>query len=141
MYELCDGKVWRAVEAMINGLLTQDQREDFRIDMNSFGRTSQQICFGCAATCAVQQLVGINLKADTITHRYETLNVDRGDIYEFEHAINALRMGALGVLFDYFKKPRTLVSFRRLPILHTYNWRTGIQEYKTLLIALKEFDI
>lgn len=141
MYELCDGKVWRAVEAMIDGIQAQDQRSDFKIDMHTFGDVKSGICFGCAATCAVQQLAGVNLTATNIHDRHETLNIDMNDMLAFEHAINVLRLGALGILFGYFKKERSLVGFRHLPVLHTFNWREGLTHYRTLLTALKEFDI
>lgn len=141
MYELCDGKVWRAVESMIDGLIVQDQRQDFKIDMNTFGFFHDEICFGCAATCSIQHLAGINLTINNIREKHNTLSIDRYDMLEFEHAINALRKGALGLLFDYFMKDRSLVGFRNLPVLYTGTWKKYISEYRILLTALKEFDI
>lgn len=48
------------VRAMINGLRRQDEREDFHIKMDKWAGLGsldgKPVCFGCAATCAVQEL-------------------------------------------------------------------------------------
>lgn len=143
MYELCDGKVWRAVDAMITGLRTHSGREDFKINMMWWASTDGVLCFGCAATCAVQQLTGINVTKDNVftVYNHAEWGDDSRDWRKFASAINCLRQGMLGVIFDYFKKDRRLIGFRNLPVLHTHNWQTELKHYTTLLIALKEFDI
>lgn len=149
MYDLCDGKIWRAVEAMIDGLKTQSERPDFVVDMDSFGRvnnhpiTREPVCFGCAATCTVQQLVGVNFDTNNVLQSCHTVKVDvmHLDLVRFECVIEALRNGHLGPIFDYFKKDRQLVQHRNLPVLRSYNWRENLQPYKELLHDLKAFDL
>lgn len=147
--ELCDGKVWRAVEAMITGLEVHSKRKDFIIDMTTYGKaTGPDICFGCAATCAVQQLCGIDLKPGTFINRKShwraaTLKVDMSDLEYFEQAINDLRTGYETPLFDYMgvRVPIVLARKIRLPILTSYNWQHRLQPYRLLLRYLKRYDI
>jgi hypothetical protein len=146
MYELCEGKVWRAVEAMIDGLNKYSHNPYFKIDMNTWGRTDGNICFGCASTCALQHLTGIELTPENVHIFHERIKVENKilsnvDLMRFEAVINCLRKGYLGPLFDYFKKDRALVGFRYMTTLSTADWQLHLHEYKTLLIALKEFDI
>lgn len=70
--DLLEHKPSRAIRAMIEGLRTASQRDDFAVDMTTFGyvgrsylsdealRPAQRelaeehrLCFGCAATCAI----------------------------------------------------------------------------------------
>ena len=94
-----------AVQAMYEGLLTQSKRKDFEIDMDSFGKSNGKICFGCAATCAVQQATGINLtpaSINTLKDRTTKLKIDYEDLHSFEHAIDMFRKGYSELLFYYY---------------------------------------
>ena len=146
-----------AVEAMTKGLKRQERREDFNIDMDSFGDscvdnnpTSQpfhamEICFGCAATCAVQELFGIDFESDNIWERCfraDSVNVDI-DIFEgFESAIDHLRCGRshlLGIFcdLDVDDKCLTIEKFARLPELGTYTWEDNLPGYEDVLQEIK----
>lgn len=149
--ELCDGKVWRAIEAMLIGLETQDKRNDFRIDMESFLGVCENfhapaVCFGCAATCAVQQLSGFSFNVDnfdsvcdysSFRKRTKLLNADTDDLRRFEIAMNELRLGYPEHLFRYIGASLVALPDKYLPPLHTHNWRNDLHRYQVLLRYLK----
>jgi len=108
--ELCKDKVSTALQAMIDGLEFQSQREDFRVDMATFGAFTyfenkvDPICFGCAATCTVQQLSRVNFTDSQINSLEERscLTIrNSDDLDRFEYAIDCARMGNLISIFDY----------------------------------------
>lgn len=157
-YELCEGKMWRAVEAMIVGLETQSKREDFIINMSLFGEYSEKrtVCFGCAATCAVQQLTGINLTASNIRQlgHPAALNTEYEDTIAFEGAIDNLRTGYIDELAEYFNLLSVDVrcsalhrlsvhyeSIDYLPMLNSQDWEEKLHRYRVLLRYLKWRDI
>lgn len=159
--ELCDGKMWRAVEAMIVGLETQSKREDFHVNMTTFGTVAckssfgtfkaeeyhsktNTVCFGCAATCAVQQLTGINFythhTVDKIIQRAELVSTSYNDLNDFETAIDDLRESDLLMLSQYMGVDIDVISvklYNQLPVLESNNWRDGLPKYKVLLRYLK----
>lgn len=94
-----------AIKAMSAGLRELPD-EKFVIDMGTFGCSRNGICFGCAATCAVYQLLdsspnplsmcaGILGQASWFGYDYDTL-------YDFETAINAFRSGKPSHLFRFY---------------------------------------
>lgn len=108
--ELCKGKVSKAVQAMIDGLKFQSQRKDFRVDMATFGGFSNSgdkgslVCLGCAATCAIQQLFGINFtdsQIGSLSGRSRQTVRDANDLDRFEEAIDMVGRGDSSYLFDY----------------------------------------
>ena len=108
--ELCKGKVSTALQAMIDGLKFQSQRKDFRIDMSTFGDFSDlgnrgnPVCFGCAATCTVQQLSEVNFtdsQINSLEERSRQTIRDSDDLEGFEYAIDSARMGNLISIFNY----------------------------------------
>lgn len=158
MKQLCDGKVWRAVEAMITGLEEQSKREDFKIDMRTFGTAYADLCYGCAATCAVQKLTKYNYCIFTIDHRLlraTSVNVSTNDLTIFENAIDQLREGSIRMLFLYFGKdiPRCFMYVRLnpktnkikkvfcLPPLVNKTWQDNLHAYRVFLRYLKALDI
>jgi len=46
-------RVSTAIRIMIYGLHKMTAREDFTVKMSTFGETSSEMCYGCAATCAL----------------------------------------------------------------------------------------
>ena len=108
--ELCNGKVSAALQAMIDGLKLQSQRKDFRVDMSTFGtfydpeNKEIPVCFGCAATCTVQQLSKVNFtdaQIDSSSGRSRLTIHNSNDLDRFEEAIDYARMGDLFSIFDY----------------------------------------
>lgn len=147
--ELCNQKIWRAVEGMIKGLEKYGRNDTFVLHMGTWGcvyvasPTIRKPC-GCAAIITVQQLTGIDYTIETINSRHEraeAVSIPCNDLHLFEGAIDALRTGRLGPIFDYFQKDRTLIGFRNLQILHTGNWTDNLDRYKELLHELKTLDL
>lgn len=95
-----------AIQAMIDGLLEQSERKDFKIDMDSFGDFEKGICYGCAAVCCVQKLANVNFKdaySITLAGQAEATGFDSSDLDDFENAVDFLRMGCLLPFFAYWK--------------------------------------
>lgn len=169
--ELCDGKVWRALEAMITGLETQSKRDDFRIHMRTFGETlafnawaahsrsqfipsRSSICFGCAATCTIQQLTAKNFTPNIdISGRYERarfLDVNTFDLASFEKAVDEMRAGNFVSILDYMgydisesNKNRIMCIklWGYLPGLTTEGWQDNLPSYRVVLRYLKYRNI
>jgi hypothetical protein len=150
--ERLDGKMWKAVQAMIDGLIKQSKREDFKIDMGSFGDseiedfTGKVICFGCAATCAVQEITKKNLTAKHMveTKRAAFLKLVYDDMDYFEIGINELRNGGdLYHLKKYLGIPKevNLKLVKNLPFLTTDTWRENLPAYQKFADLLKEKDL
>jgi len=108
--DLCKGKISTALQAMIDGLKFQSQRKDFRVDMSTFGTFTyfenkvDLVCFGCAATCTVQQLSKVNFTDSQIgssSGRSRLTIHNSNDLDRFEEAIDYARMGDLFSIFDY----------------------------------------
>lgn len=98
-----------ALRAMVDGLLEQSKREDFVIDMSEWGRydSEKEVCFGCAATCALQKLSGHNLREgfiEDVRTRAAIYEFDRSSVDVFENAVNYARCGDLYYLISFFKK-------------------------------------
>lgn len=138
------GKPSAAIRAMCDGLEEQSQRRGFRIDMQTFGFSSNKVCFGCAATCAAQKTTGRTLKWDTIagvTTRADALGVDAHDLETFEIAIDNLRRGSgcLQPLLDYFGVCNAMIiPAPDLPHLSNYTWPDGLPAYRAFADQLEE---
>lgn len=137
--ELCEGKVWKAIQFMIDGLKEQSERIDFRIDMSTFGSKEDDICFGCAATCATQKATGINLTPESILHPWSIFDISKEDTDEFELAIDYLRSGITRHIFKYFGKE--VVPQVGLQYLMTETWEKHLPAYQAYADQLKALDI
>lgn len=136
-----------ALQAMVDGLLKQSQRPDFRIDMSTWGRKSgrkykgQYICYGCAATCAVQEIADKDLSCEVVTAlqlRAEALGFNGDDETNFEVAINSARIGDTNPLFGYFGIYNQPHKFNRTGIfLGTTTWRREIPNILAYIETLK----
>ena len=153
--ELCP-KPSDAVMAMVNGLRKQSKRKNFRIRFSSFGSreyadgTDKIICFGCAATSAIQFIANKNFtgeEIDTRAERGEFLGFDKNELQDFEEAIDNLRNGWVRALFffyglnysDYFALLQPMKE--RLEDLHDLNWKEEIHHYEDFANKLKEIGL
>lgn len=155
MRRLCDGKMWKAVDAMIKGLKKQSKRKGFIVDMFSFGDYDygKHVCVGCAATCAIQQLAGVSFKGDKIRYtdaRSEFVNVTYNDLQTFQYDIDSFRKGYLnggiGGLLHYFHIKTTLIpeimeQFELLPPLENDTWKEHLPKYQKFCDYLKKLDV
>jgi hypothetical protein len=104
----------QAIRAMISGIITQIKRDDFSINMESFGgfvpfSTGEDMCYGCAATCTIQEIAHINLTSKDIANvhkRAAALNFNSLQLVSFEQAIDGMRSGYLTPLVQFYHEPQ-----------------------------------
>lgn len=141
-------KLSDALQAMVDGLNKQSKRQDFAVDMSTFGMAENGICFGCAATCAVQELAQINLTEDCIENAYDraaTFNVTVYDLDTFEKAIDTFRRGNPYVLLAYYGIVETGLEW----MLHSYcglrlntnDWKEKIPIVENYIKELKRLNL
>lgn len=94
-----------AIRAMIDGLRSHKGLKDFVIDMLHFGRADDgDVCFGCAATCTLEQLAGRRFSPcdiGSVGDRAAYLNVDSRTLAEFEDVMDRFRCGEIHPLFHF----------------------------------------
>jgi len=145
--ELCNGKVSAALQAMIDGLKLQSQRKDFRVDMSTFGtfydpeNKEIPVCFGCAATCTVQQLSKVNFtdsQIDSLEERSFLTIQNSNDLDRFEDAIDCARMGNLISIFNYMDNLKSYeLSDSNRWLLCTDNWQEQLPLVQDFVEMLK----
>lgn len=99
--------VWKALEFMRDGLLKQSRRKKFKIFMGTFGQSVNDICYGCAATCTIQEIANKNFVNGEIVNtssRAEYLHFDKYELSHFEDAIDSARAGFLSNIFSFLEK-------------------------------------
>ncbi|MCK5608227.1 hypothetical protein KAR91_40475 [Candidatus Pacearchaeota archaeon] len=111
MNTLLDITVLDAVQAMIVGIERQNERKDFEIVMSSYGGKIEidSVCYGCAATCAIQELFKKDFTDKRIKDRWnrsEFMDCDEGDLYYFESAIDFFRMGDDRYICNLLQMPK-----------------------------------
>ena len=95
-----------AIIAMLEGIEASKPNKEFILDFSTFGRSGQTLCYGCAATCAVQQLSGIRFEVghqiDNLTQRSELTKIKPIGLRGFELAIDDFRLGKVGLLSQFY---------------------------------------
>lgn len=94
----------KALRLIVAGL-REIPNEDFRVNMLTYGATelnhkSEEICYGCAATCTIQKLAGERLDSASINNSYSRatkLGFDPSELEIFERIIDQLRKGMLSI--------------------------------------------
>lgn len=154
-----------ALTAMIAGLLKQSKRRKFKINFDTFGdqevvKNGKTICYGCAATCTLQELAHKNFVNGEIINydtRAEYLGFDKEDVDAFEKAINDARAFGFSSLFEYYgidegmytqitSYLKKLVQEPEMPDywemeMNNYNWREMIPVMKKVITWLKEQEL
>lgn len=140
-----------AVLAMINGLEEHDKREEFEIDMESFGMRrfkpntfggGSYVCIGCAATCALQKMTGITLNQENICGAYaraNTLGIPDPEMMKIEMMYESLRRGDASVLYGLYKVGN--VPHFSLPHMKNDNWRLHLPVFKEYWSFLKKLKL
>ena len=133
--------------AMIEGLKKQDKRKGFTVDMGDFGGvypiegTSESMCFGCAATCAIQEYFGLDFDVNNIERiktRAAAVKVDGDVLRRFEGDVDMLRTGSTRVLSDFCRLSETDKEFvhrkfdKLLPLVND-NWKDRLPEYQSAI--------
>ena len=120
------GKPSDALEYMCDGLLAQDEREDFEVVMSTYGRSDGRMCFGCAATSTIQEIAGRNCTVENISDR-ELIGFDLHELNVFETVINHARCGFLDLLFGFCEVTEVGFSeWEGLWFMENDNWKACI---------------
>lgn len=146
----------QALEAMVDGLLASKDNPNFRAEMDTYGDAYEQadgpLCFGCAATCTLQQLAGARFTPDSIRRtqsRAEVVGVPAFRLGSFEHVMNSARRGKMHALlrfFDYYD-PRVAPSDYYDPsvtpsdgkfCLKTDDWEAQLPAVRAVIKEMKE---
>jgi hypothetical protein len=127
------------VDTMIKGL----EKEWVKIDMGHYGRVEEGICFGCAATNTLCELMQEPFTKDNIIddERFRKTGLTISDLDWFEMAIDELRSGELDRFLYYLLLIKHLLSFKItayediyynefLPILSTDNYKELLPHYE-----------
>ena len=136
-----------AVAAMITGINNQDERDDFTINMEEYGdylhddETGETMCFGCAATCAIQEYFGVDFDEDDIRHdsgRAAAVNLNLKTYNYFEGCVDGLRRAEAYHLADFCQlnendKAFVMDSFAGLRELDNCSWERNLYEYEDVL--------
>ena len=140
-------KAWMAVKAMTDGL-NNIPNDNFKLEMISFGhyesnKLGKPICYGCAATCAIQQAVGKRFAPGNISSlkaRSEALKIDHIDMDVFEQMIDSLRFGVISSLEDYYDHPLPW-PIKPLESLRGYDYKEKLGLYIAYWKQLKKLDL
>jgi hypothetical protein len=137
----------QALQAMIDGLLEADKRPDFAVNMTTFGMVGRSgACHGCAATCTLQKLAGVQFSRDVIGRgddRAVAVGLPFAEVAAFETAVDFARKGMLMHIFDFFKIKYPEYGQRQplwnVPefVLTTDLWRDNLPDYQRLADELK----
>lgn len=131
-----------AIDAMIRGLRTAKERKDFQVNMGSYGaRDASNVCFGCAATCAIMEAAHVWFTPDNIhprESRASTIGVPRVELQIFEQAMNDFRRGYVSELFAFFDQKCVLPQ--RLWYMTNRNWEDELPKVEDYLEALRAHD-
>jgi hypothetical protein len=137
---LADGKASKVVRAICDGLLEADQRDDFVVDMDTFGEGDYGMCFGCAATCALMKLSQAQFTpktVDSLRTRASVIGVSPPALSNFEHAVDVFRYGS--------DEAETLLALCNVPFevvaeyCETHSWYLGNKNWREQLPALRQF--
>lgn len=139
-----------ALQAMVNGLRKQSQRPDFRIDMITYGRKGRKgtkdegLCFGCAATCTVQEIAEKDISCEVVGSEYgraKALGFHIADERHFEDIMDYARKGTMKLLFAYFgihgNRANRFIEVT-LPWLNTNNWKNKLKYYEKYIKRLQK---
>jgi hypothetical protein len=139
--------------SMIKGL----KKEWVEVDMNTYGGvTTDKICFGCAATNTLCQLMDKPFNASNIINldrRAEQVNfgISSGNLRMFEECIDSLRKGCIITFLEALseieeeigfvvelKKIKSIYIDFNLPRLENSNYKTDLIYYEQFANELKQ---
>lgn len=131
------------LQAMVDGLRDADNAPGQEINMQTFGNVNEGVCYGCAATWALQRLMGGRLSDAQVTAlgwmdaaHLEPLtwhgeSIER--IMDFERAIDHARMGCLLQLADFCALPQYQMLS---PWANCWYWGVG-NHWQTELVLVE----
>lgn len=133
---------------MCAGLKAAGRRKRFSIDMDTYGYYDaiKDICYGCAATCTLQQLSRHEFQPhelDFVSERARGIGLSYGQgaelFRDFEITLDLARRGKIEELFLFFHLPVTAAKpYMDLWHLTTDNWRKEIKKVEQTAKQMKK---
>lgn len=128
-----------AIQAMVDGLREVSKRNDFIVNMETFGTIIDNVCHGCAATSVVLKCFP-DAPVSTSKRYNEYYEIDGWA--KFESVINELRIGDIDYLFDYYDLfDQIIYPIQPLPQLETDNWESGLPAYEAYAKQLRDLGL
>jgi hypothetical protein len=139
LIEMAGGKASLVVRAICDGL--EDVPPDFRVDMGTYGVYSHGVCFGCAATCAVMKIAGVQFDAASVRSsdsRATEAGLSHRDLLEFEGIVDGFRSGYHVATFlqNLCRVPREV----HFDVMQQFRQETYDGAYKALPWSLDTVD-
>ena len=157
----------QVVRAMIDGLNHHCTRDDFEVNMEVFidKLVYKNLCIGCAATCAIQEVLNKEITRDDLAREEEfdlKLEANRFDLYShlfhtdhnetnaimlFESLVEHLRTGDIVGLLQFYECKQEdidniLDSWEdNLPVLTTRTWEENIKSYELFAKDLEAINL
>lgn len=131
------------LQAMVDGLEAAEKHPKQSIWMGTYGKVFSEVCYGCAATWALQTLVGRELSEAEVVALggWQELGgyFEDGDrVMEFEMAMDRARAGALWPLTSFCGlDEHALAYWEDRWALHTLDWADGLPAVRK---AIKEMQ-
>lgn len=128
---------------MVYSLIKQSERAEFKVDMDTYGVSNKTFCFGCAATCAIQEMSGVRFEVeDTYSVFQERVCSALGIRYEDEKRIewffNSLRLSDDYSILDLDAHPdmkitdQMMKELTNVPALTSETWKQNIGKFVKL---------
>ncbi len=142
--ELTNNRPSEALEAMVRGLYKYKDNPKFIIKVSTYGDAEGSICYGCMATCTIQELANKDLLPENIINGYDRANYlgfDSDQLRDFEWVIDDARSGKLAPLWlFYFSHDggEFISQFESRWYMRTCNWEDEIPKVKRVIKELKE---
>lgn len=136
-----------ALQAMLDGL-REIPGPNFKVDMLNYGHVYGDICYGCAATCAIQKATEVRLTPYNIKKtplRAEAYNVELIDLIDFESALDEARMGRIDDLLRYYGYTNLRSICRKYEIIDIYlfpkDYHLQYDKLEAAIAMLKSYDL
>lgn len=125
---------YEIIMSMVEGL----RNPKTEIDMGTFGEIRDGVCFGCAATNAILNIMDVGTEQEVVDHIFGRRSRDyKGStLWQFENAIDQLRQGGVGCYNEYAREfgfvQITPIPGEKLPRLSNNYTEEQLQEYVKL---------
>ena len=121
------------INAMCDGL----EREWVEVQMASFGHSKNGVCYGCAATNTICQIVGRSFDKHEIEWREKRMDAIKCDydfLEKFERSIDALRFGEIRAYNSIAQEIgiAQIHDSANVDAMTTANYRDLIPQYREL---------
>lgn len=122
------------IMAMVNAL----RKPKIKIQMSTFGKVENGICYGCAATNTICEIADVTFTSENIEFpkgRGEAVNGDIDFVQDFEDAIDDLRLGYIKGYNKYAESvgfAKVLNTDFSLPQLNSFYTEEQLNEFVKL---------